>query len=106
MKVDSFINQEDPSRDYTEDLKNIDIRQQYSKLTEDEKILIFMKLKGFTHRPPTIERLYSDEYYLGSDQFFNGGRSVFDFWKDAFKIILPNEVTTAKPLLGLAGCIN
>lgn len=104
--INSFISQEDPSKDYTEDLKNIDIRKQYSRLTDDEKILIFMKLKGFTHRPPTMERLYSDEYYLGSDHFFNRGNSVFKYWKDMFKEVIPNEVTTKKPLLVLSGALG
>lgn len=106
MNSKDFISQHDPSKDIIKELEGVDIRQQYSKLTEEEKILVFMKIKGFTHRPPTIERLVSDDYYLGSDRFFNGGKSVFDFWKNAFKTIVPNEVTTTKPLLGLAGCIN
>ena len=106
MNSNDFISQHDPSKDMSKELEDVDISKQYSKLTEDEKILVFMKIKGFSHRPPTMERLYSDEYYLGSDHFFNGGRSVFQFWKDMFKFVVPNEVTTRKPLLVLSGALG
>ncbi len=100
----NFINHHDPTGQL--DLDQIDIRTQYSQLTDDEKILVFLKLNGYTHRPPTIERLYSDEYYLGSEKFYNKGTGIFDFWKSALPKIYPNEVLTAKPYLVLSGAIG
>lgn len=99
-----FINHEDPT--YPINLDSIDLREQYAKLTDDEKILVFMKLKGFSHRPPTIERLYSDEYYLGGTDFFDGGNNIFDYWKERLTEIFPNEILTAKPFLCLSGAIG
>ena len=102
----NFIDQFDPTKNIIKDLAKVDLRDQYTSLTEDEKIMVFLRLKGFTHRPPTIERLYSDDYYLGSREFFDHGDVIFPFWKDGLKMIFPNEVTTAKPLLCLSGAIN
>ena len=102
----SFTSQQDPTRNIEKDLESVDLQQQYTSLTEDEKIMIFLKLKGFTHRPPTIERLYSDDYYLGGVEFFDHGNVIFPFWKEGLKMIFPNEVTTSKPLLCLSGAIK
>lgn len=104
--MNNFINHQDPTRSIEKDLEGVDLRSQYSSLTEDEKIMIFLKLKGFTHRPPTIERLYSDDYYLGGIEFFDHGNVIFPFWKEGLKMIFPNEVTTSKPLLCLSGAIG
>lgn len=104
MRENSFINHEDPTKAL--DLSAVSLSEQYTKLTSDEKVLVFLKLKGFTHRPPTIERLYSDEYYLGGEDFFDGGRVIFDFWKEGLKKIVPSEVTTKYPLLCLSGAIG
>lgn len=103
MRVtDQFINHADP----TKPLENIDLRTQYSKLTEEEKLKVFCKLKGYTHLPPTIERLYSDSYYLGGAQFFDQGNSIFEFWKDTLKKIFPSPVLTKYPFLVLSGAIG
>lgn len=99
-----FINHHDPTTPL--DLAAVDLREQYTKLTDDEKILVFMKIKGFSHRPPTIERLYSDEYYLGSSDFFYHGDVIFDYWKEKIGDIFPNEVTTSKPFQCLSGAIG
>jgi hypothetical protein len=56
--------------------------------------------------PPTIEQLYSDDYYLGSADFFDGGRSIYKFWRDELPKIFPSEVTTAYPFLILSGAIG
>lgn len=106
MDRNNFINQFDPTASIEKDLENVTLEEQYSRLTKDEKIMIFLKIKGFSHRPPTIERLYTDEYYLGGEDFFDHGNVIFDFWKGALKKIVPNEVETAKPLLCLSGAIN
>ena len=104
MSSNNFINQSDPTAPLNFD--NIDIREQYSKLTDEEKILVATRLMGYSHKPPTINQLISDEYYLGSEKFFNHGTAVFDFWKDALNIIYPTEITTAKPYLVLSGAIG
>ena len=106
MKINSFINQQDPSKDITEDLNNISLEKQYSQLTDKEKVLVFCKINGYNRVPPSIERLYSDEYYLGGDKFFDHGNNLFTFWKGALNKIFPNEVLTAKPFLVLSGAIG
>lgn len=100
----NFINHQDPTAPLN--LSSIDVREQYTKLTEEERILVATKLLGYSHKPPTINQLISDDYYLGSDKFFNHGTAVFDFWKDALNKIYPNEITTAKPYLVLSGAIG
>ena len=103
--VNNFMFHEDPARNIEKDLEQVDLRQQYTSLTKDEKIMVFLKINGFSHRPPTIERLYQDEYYLGGQEFFDHGDIIFPFWKDGLNNIFPNEVTTSKPLLCLSGAI-
>ena len=55
MSSNSFINQHDPTAPLN--LNNIDIREQYTKLTEEERILVATKLLGYSHKPPTIDQL-------------------------------------------------
>lgn len=102
--MEPFINQYDPTA-YV-DLTSVSLEQQYSKLTEQEKLLIFCKINGYNRIPPSIQRLYSDEYYLGGSAFFDGGDNIYQFWKDSLPMIFPNEVTTAKPFLILSGAIG
>lgn len=102
----SFISQEDPTRDISRELDSVSLEKQYTQLTEREKLLIFCKLKGYSMIPPSIERMYSDEFYLGGEEFFNGGRTLFDYWKKALPKIYPSEVLTAKPYLILSGAIG
>ena len=100
----NFIDQSNP--DAPLKLDEIDLREQYTSLTDEEKLLIFCKLSGYYKIPPSIERLYSDDYYLGSDSYFSHGDSIYPFWKDALKTIFPNEVFTSKPFLILSGAIG
>lgn len=102
----SFIDQFDPSKDLTEELSGVSIQKQYSLLTEREKKLVFLKINGYNRMPPTIEQLYSDDYYLGGADFFDGGSNLYQFWKDNLPMIFPSEVTTAKPFLILSGAIG
>lgn len=88
------------------DLDHISLEQQYTSLTEQEKLLVFCKLHGYSMVPPSIERMYSDPYYLGGEKFFNEGKNLFDFWKGALKEIFPSEVLTKKPFLILSGAIG
>ena len=73
--MEPFINQYDPTA-YV-DLTSVSLEQQYSKLTEQEKLLIFCKINGYNRIPPSIQRLYSDEYYLGGSAFFVGGDNIY-----------------------------
>lgn len=52
MSSNNFINQSDPTAPI--DLSNIDIREQYSKLTDDEKTIVAAKLLGMNHIPVDI----------------------------------------------------
>lgn len=99
-----FINQIDPTS--LLDLSNVEISNQYSKLTEREKLLVFCKINGYNRIPPTIEQLYSDEYYLGGPSFFDKGTNLYKFWKDNLPIIFPSPVLTAKNFLCLSGAIG
>lgn len=102
----NFINHQDPTRNIEKDLEGVDLRSQYSSLTEQEKLLVFCKINGYNRIPPSIERLYSDDYYLGGERFFDHGDNLFNFWKQALPTIFPNEVLTAKPFLVLSGAIG
>ena len=86
-------------------IKEASLERQYSTLSKDEKDLIFLKLNGYTIKPPTIEQLYSDPYYLGGPEFFEGGTRIFDFWKDALNKIFPGYLTKY-PFLCLSGAIG
>ena len=99
-----FINQHDPTKPLNVD--NIPLTTQYSKLSEEDKLLLFLKLKGFTHRPPTIERFYSDEFYLGGKNFFEGGPLLFDYWKKILKEVYPSPVLTKFPMAYWSGSIG
>lgn len=101
-----FVDQFDPTRDISDELSKVTLERQYYSLTEEEKKLIFMKINGYSRRPPTIERLYSDTYYLGSADFFDGGNAIYQFWKDELPKIFPTELTTAYPMLILSGAIG
>lgn len=104
--MEKFINHSDPTADITEELKSVSLEKQYTQLTDREKLLIFCKLNGYSMIPPSIERLYSDTYYLGGEDFFDGGKTLFDYWKTALPKIFPSEVLTAKPYLILSGAIG
>lgn len=99
-----FIDHEDPTKKL--DFSDVSLEQQYALLTEEEKMMVYLRLNGYSHKPPTVERLYSDPYYLGSDDFFMGGNIIFDFWKNDLPKIFPNEVLTLKPYLVLSGAIG
>ena len=101
---DNFINQHDPTKPL--DLDGVSLESQYSKLTEQEKLMVFCKIKGFSHIPPSIERLYSDEFYLGSPFFFNHGDSIFQYWKEKLRDIVPSPVLNKYPYLVLSGAIG
>lgn len=99
---DNFINQFDP----TKPIEDVSIETQYSKLSEDDKLLLFLKLKGFSHCPPTIERFYSDEFYLGGKSFFDSGKLLFNYWKDILNTVYPSPVLTRYPMAYWSGSIG
>ena len=88
------------------EIENVNLEQQYSKLTDYEKELVALKTVGYKMRPPSIEEFYSDEFYLGGENFFNGGSSVFDYWKGVLNEIYPSRLLTAKPYQILSGAIG
>jgi len=102
----SFFDQFDPTKDLTEELSNISIQKQYNTLTEREKKLVFLSTHGYYRMPPTIETLYSDDYYLGGTDFYDGGNAIYQFWKEELPKIFPSELTTAYPMLILSGAIG
>ena len=102
----NFIDQFDSTVNLEKELAGIDVRAQYTTLTEREKKLIFLKINGYNRLPPTIEQLYSDDYYLGGVDFYDGGKSIYQFWKDELPKIFPSELTTAYPFLILSGAIG
>ena len=52
MSSNNFINQTDPTAPLN--LDNIDIREQYTKLTESEKTMVAAKVLGMNHVPVDI----------------------------------------------------
>ena len=54
-----FINQTDPTS--LLDLSNVEISNQYSKLTEREKLLVLCKINGITIIRATRKKLYDYE---------------------------------------------
>ena len=52
MSSNNFINQTDPTAPLN--LNNIDIREQYTKLTESEKTMVAAKVLGMNHIPVDI----------------------------------------------------
>jgi hypothetical protein len=102
--INSFIDHTDPTS--LIDFSGVSIEEQYAKLTDEEKLLIFCKINGYNKIPPSIEQLYSDEYFLGGTEFFDKGNNLFDYWKKSLPIIYPSSVLTAKPFLVLSGAIG
>ena len=60
----NFIDHFDPTAPL--DLSGVSISQQYSKLSEKDKILVGCKLLGMNHVPFPIKTFLFDDYFLGS----------------------------------------
>lgn len=102
-----FIDHTDPTKSLDKELDSITLDRQYSSLTDREKLLVFAKIHGYYMIPPSIQQLISDDYFLGSKDFFDSGNVVFDFWKnDFFPAVFPSPVLTSKPYLILSGAIG
>lgn len=101
MNTQNFINL--PGDSYNP--SQVSLEQQYTQLTPEEKEAVFLKLNGYGCRPPTIEQMYTDPYYMGGPQFYDGGNNIFPFWKEALKKIFPGHLTRY-PYLCLSGAIG
>ena len=88
------------------EIENVSLETQYSKLTEEERTWVALKALGYSRKPPEIEEFYSDDFYLGNEYFFNGGSSVFNYWKKVLNEIYPSCILTAKPYQILSGAIG
>lgn len=102
---------DDPFRDLHLDTIDKITEEEYNKLTDHEKVLVFCKLNGYSFIPPSPLRMITDEYYMGNEHFYGkNGCNVFSFWKnDAMPIIFGDgefsSVLTKKPYLILSGAI-
>lgn len=103
---------DDPFRDlHLNDVYDI-TEQEYNKLTDRDKVMVFCKINGYQFIPPTPERMISDEYYMGNEHFYGkGGSTVFPFWRDvAIPTIFGDgefaSVMTKTPFLVLSGAIT
>ena len=106
MNERNFIDHSN-SRDFNErEIENASLETQYSKLTEEERTWVALKALGYSRKPPEIEEFYSDDFYLGNEYFFNGGSSVFNYWKKVLNEIYPSCILTAKPYQILSGAIG
>lgn len=99
-----FINHTDPTQPV--DTSLVPLESQYSALTEHDKLLLWCKVNNYDRIPPSIEQFWSDSYYLGGTDFFDGGSNIYQFWKDNLPKIFPSPVLTAKPYLILSGAIG
>lgn len=99
-----FINHNDPTASI--DLSKITIEEQYTKLTDREKILVGAKMLGMNHVPVDIRTFLSDPYYLGDSRITNYGKSVFSYWKQRLPEIFPTPITTSTPYISFGGCIG
>ena len=98
-----FINQKDPTKPEI-DPESITLEKQFSKLTEEEKIILGAKLLGMkSHIPVDIKTFVFDEYFLGVDQITNKGTAVFPYWVDKLEEIFPNPLITRYPYILLTG---
>lgn len=98
-----FINQKDPTKPSI-DPESITLEKQFTKLTEEEKIILGAKLLGMkSHIPVDIKTFACDEYFLGVDQITNKGTAIFPYWLDKLDEIFPNPLITRYPYILLTG---
>lgn len=108
----NFINHgDDPTLPPDKSKAIQDLMAKWDTLDSPTQIRILATLDQRNFVPPSIERMYSDTYYLGGTEFFNGGTVLFDFWKDSLqnKIYYPGEsnpLDTRAIYLVLSGAIG
>ena len=83
-----------------------ELEEYYNSLPKEKQEVLFCYMNGYRSVPVSIERLYSDTYYLGGEHFFNEGKVIFDFWKSELGKIFPDRITTKSPYLVLTGAIG
>lgn len=86
------------------DLSQITLQEQYNRLSEEEKLLVFYKLKGINHSICDIETFVNDDYFLG--QVTQGGKGVYSYWHRELAKLYPNPVTNKYPFVSLGGAIG
>ena len=100
----NFMGMSDPTSPLSASINNI--QAQYSKLTEQEKIIVGAKLLGMDHVPVSFNQFIQDDYFLGNPQITNHGSSIFDIWKKSGKEIYPTPISTKTPYISFGGCIG
>ena len=99
-----FTDQKDPTKIL--DLSSISLEDQYTKLTDEEKLMVGCSLLGLNRCPCTIDQFLEDSYFLGSEALTNGGHAVFNFWREHLRDIFPNQIITRFPYISLGGSIG
>lgn len=97
-----FINHTDPTKPI--DLNKVTLEQQYTRLTEEEKLQVACKILGMNHVPTDFRTFLHDDYFLGC--VTDHGKTLFKYWLDKFDQIFPNPVTTKTPYISFTGCIG
>ena len=89
-----------------QDINTSILESEYNKLSSEEKILVACKVLGMDHKPATIKRFICDDYYLGGEELFNGGKALFNYWFDKLEEIYPTSISTKYPWISLGGAVN
>lgn len=110
MDNNKFIEHHDPTTPIDEsslpDLNDVSGSDLYSKLSEEERLVVGAKLLGMNHVPVDIHTFLFDDYYLGSDQITNHGKSIFKYWLDKYDEIFPNPILNKYPYLSFGGSVG
>ena len=89
------------------EIENVNLEQQYDKLTSYEKDLVAARILGYKQIPATSDQFIEDEYYLGGEKFFNHGDAVFDYWKNVMRNeIFKGRFFTKKPYIIRSGGVG
>lgn len=81
------------------------LEDQYNKLSEDEKLMVYHKLVLKADRRITdIDTFIKDDYFLG--QITQGGAGIYDYWKDIFREMYPSPVINRYPYVSSGGGVG
>ena len=81
--------------------KVIDILEKYG---ENEIYNLIYQDLGYKERVPTINEFIESDEYLGL--ITNGGKGIYDYWKEQLNIIYPTPFTSPYHTILLRGSIN
>lgn len=98
----SFMNLTDPTTPIN--LDSSILEQKYAMLSEEDKIKVFCKIKKMNHIPCSIDQFIQDDYFLGL--ITNGGKGIYDYWKDRMREMYPSPVVNKYPYVSLGGAIG